>query len=134
MSLSLIKMMLRFSVGTHALSGDIKQFYNVFKLLPEYWHLQLFLWKKDMNPSNETVVAVIKTLIYGNKASAPQSEEGMRQFAEYLRTTNPKLADFLTNSRFVDDLNDSAASKEDMDSLQEDTDRELASLGVEIKG
>ena len=134
MSLNLIKMMLRFSVGTHALSGDIKQFYNVFKLLPEYWHLQLFLWKKDLNPSNETVVAVIKTLIYGNKASAPQSEEGMRQFAEYLKTTNPKLADFLTNSRFVDDLNDSVASKEDMDNLQKDADQELASLGVEIKG
>ena len=134
MSFNLIKMLLRFSVGTHALSGDIKQFYNVFKLLPEHWHLQLFLWKKDMNPSNETVVAVIKTLIYGNKASAPQSEEGMKQFAEVVRKTNPRLADFLINSRFVDDLNDSVATKEDMDELQQNTDEELATLGVHIKG
>ena len=134
MSFNLIKMLLRFSVGSHALSGDIKQFYNVFKLLPEHWHLQLFLWKEEMNPSNETVVAVIKTLIYGNKASAPQSEEGMKQFAEVVRKTNPRLADFLINSRFVDDLNDSVATKEGMDELQQDTDKELATLGVHIKG
>ena len=94
----------------------------------------MLIRKEDMDPARGTVTAVIKTLIYGNKASAPQSEEGMRQFAEILKKKNPKLASFLTNARFVDDLNDSVASQECMDTLQRDTDRELASLGVQIKG
>ena len=134
MSFNLVKMLLRFSIGTHALSGDIKQFYNVFKLLPEFWHLQLFLWKEEMNPDNETMIGVIKTLIYGNKASAPQSEEGMKQFAEIVRRTNPRLADFLLDSRYVDDCNDSFDSMEAINRIQEATDKEFASLGAEIKG
>ena len=134
MSLNLVKMLLRFVVGTHALSGDIKNFYNCFKLLPEYWHLQLFLWKSDMNPDADTVVAVVKTLIYGNKSSAPQSEEGMRQLAEHMRRTNPKLAEFLTEGRFVDDLNGSEDSKQSCDQLQRDADECLALLNVESKG
>ena len=134
MSLNLVKMLLRFLIGTHALSGDLKQFYNCFKLAPDDWHLQLFLWKDDMDPGADTVVAVISTLIYGNKASAPQTEEGMRQLSEHLRSSNPKLAEFLLECRFVDDLNTSEASKEACDALQTDADRELNSLGVESKG
>ena len=49
MSLNLIKMLLRFTIGTHALSGDIRQFYNCFKLNKDFWHLQLFLWKEEMD-------------------------------------------------------------------------------------
>ena len=135
MSLNLIKMLLKFLIGTHALSSDLRQFYNCFKLIPEHWHLQLFLWKAEMNPDAETVIAVIMTLIYGNKASAPQSEEGMRQFSEYLRKIGKvDLADFLLNDRFVDDLNTSKPSKAACDYLQEQTDLELGTLGVETKG
>ena len=82
MSLNLIKMLLKFLLGRFALSCDLKQFYNCFKLIEDQWHLQLFLWKKNMNPDEETKTAVIKTLIYGNKAAAPQSEEGIKQFAD----------------------------------------------------
>ena len=133
-SLNLIRMVLRFSVGTNALSGDIKQFYNCFKLSPSHWNLQLFLWKQSMDPEATTEVGVIKTLIYGNKSSAAQSEEGIRQLAAIVKPTNPSLADFLINSRFVDDLNDSKASKQDCDTLRRDTDAAFAALDVEIKG
>ena len=88
-----------------------------------------------MNPDAETMIAVIKTLIYGNKAAAPQTEEGIRQFAEFLRKEGKlDLADFLLNSRFVDDLNDSTATEIAREFLQEQTDAELATLGVECKG
>ena len=134
MSFNLIKMLLRFVVGRYALSGDLRQFYNCFKLIEDHWHLQLFLWKPDMNPNADSMVCVIKTLIYGNKASAPQSEEGIRQLAKHIESSNPKLADFLLECRFVDDLNTSEASKDDCDTLQKDADRELGLLGVESKG
>ena len=58
----------------------------------------------------------------------------MKQFAEIIRMTNPRLADFLLNSRYVDDWNNSLDSMEAINRLQEATDKEFASLGVEIKG
>ena len=39
MSFILIKMLLRFSIDSIGLSGDIKNFYNVFKLEEDFWHL-----------------------------------------------------------------------------------------------
>ena len=66
MSFNLIKMLLRFSIERVGLSGDIKQFYNVFKLDEDFWHLQLFLWKEDLKVDTPTLIAAIKTQIYGN--------------------------------------------------------------------
>ena len=111
-SFNLIQMLLRFSIGSFAILGDISQFYNVFKLKPEFWHLQLFLWREALNPDNPVDIVVIKTIIYGNGAAAPISEEGMAQLAEKVKPYDPELADFLTEARYVDDLNDSLESLE----------------------
>ena len=54
MSFNLTKMLLRFSIGSAGLSGDIKQFYNVFKLEEDFWHLQLFLWKEELKTDAPT--------------------------------------------------------------------------------
>ena len=134
MSLNLIKMLLKFSIGHTAISGDISQFYNVFKLQPKFWNLKLFLWQTAMDPDTPVNISVIKTLIYGNSASAPLSEEGMRQLAEIVRETDPELADFLTDSRFVDDLNDSLATLAAALQLREAVDKEFEKLGALIKG
>ena len=134
MSFNLIKMLLRFCIGSVGLSGDIKQFYNVFKLEEEFWHLQLFLWKEDLKVDTPTLIAVIKTLIYGNKSSAPLSEEGMRLLAERVRPVNPELADFIMEARFVDDLNDSFANITEADLLREAVDKAFAEFGAEAKG
>ena len=134
MSLELIKMLLRFSIGQSALSGDISQFYNVFKLRPEYWNLQLFLWRADLDPNNPVDIAVIKTLIYGNSASAPLSEEGIRQLAALVKDHDPELAEFLINSRFVDDLNESMATEDMARRLMAAANAAFAELGAAIKG
>ena len=97
--MNLLRMVLRFSIGSAALTGDLSQFYNVFKLVEEQWNLQLFLWKEDLNPANETLVGVIRTLIYGVKSVAAQSEEGMKKLAKYIEKNHPALAEFLLNSR-----------------------------------
>ena len=73
---------LKFSIGHAGISGDMSQFYILSKLKPEYWHLQLFLWKEALDPNKEVSIAVIKTLIYGNGCSVPVSEEGMAQLAD----------------------------------------------------
>ena len=43
-NLNLIRLLLRWSVGMFAMSGDIAQFYNACKLDPQQWNLQRFLW------------------------------------------------------------------------------------------
>ena len=134
MSLNLLKMVLGFIVGTVGVSGDIKQFYNVFKLNEEQWNLQLFLWRENMDISSPVKTGIITTLIYGNKCSAPQTEEGMKQLADLIKEENPNLADFLLNGRFVDDLNTSLASQEEAERITKDADKWFNSLGMEVKG
>ena len=121
-------MLIRFIIDDTAISGDISQFYNVFKLRPQYWHLQLLFWLAEMDPNSTVDIAVIKTLIYGNSASAPLSEEGMRQ------PDDPELADFLTKCRFVDDLNDSMESIQAARRLKAVVDDAFTKLGVKVKG
>ena len=133
-SFNLIQMLLRFSIGTFGISGDISQFYNVFKLKPEFWHLQLFLWREALDPEKPVDIVVIKTIIYGNGAAAPISEEGMSQLADKVKPHDPELADFLTEARYVDDLNDSLESLEAALRLQGAVDAEFEKLGAKIKG
>ena len=66
----MVRMLVKISIGHAGISGDISHFYNVFKLKPEYWHIQLFLWKEALDADKKVSIAVIKTLIYGKGASA----------------------------------------------------------------
>ena len=134
MSFNLIKMLLKFYIGHTAILGDISQFYNVFKLRPKFCHLQLFLWQAGLNPSKPVDIAFIKTLIYGNSASAPLSEEGMRQLDDLVRKEDPELADSLTNGRFGHNLNDSLENLKAALRLQAAVDRAFAKYGAKIKG
>ena len=134
MSLNLVRMVMRFTIGCVGFSGDLKQFYNVFKLTEDQWNLQLFLWRCNMDLKEEVKIAVITTLIYGNKAAAPQTEEGIKQLVAVIGDSNKKLGDVLLNDRFVDDLNSSQASFKEAMKLTQDADEWFAALGMEIKG
>ena len=68
----------------------------------------------DLNPENETLVGTITTLIYGVKSVAAQSEAGIRKLANFIQAKHPDLAEFLLQSRYVDDLGDSRSTLEEM--------------------
>ena len=72
-SLNLLRLILRWSVGPVAFSGDLAQFYNRCKLVNSQWNLQKFLWCPDLNPEGEIVEAIVKTLIYRVKSVSAQS-------------------------------------------------------------
>ena len=132
-SINLIKVLLRFVTGAHAISGDLRQFYNAFKLEKEQWNLQRILWIEDLNPNGEVLEAVIKTLIYGVKSVSAQTEFALEKLSEMVRESNPDLSMFLALSRYVDDLQDSKDSAEKCYSLASDADQLFAELGVECK-
>ena len=59
-SLKLLRLLLRFTVGQYAVSGDINQFYYSFKIITDNW-----IFRKDLNPDGELMEGVIGVLIYG---------------------------------------------------------------------
>ena len=98
-TLNLLKMIMRFQAGAAAVQGDLKQFYASIKLVTEQWNLQRVLFRKDLDPNNEVLEAIIKTLIWGVKCVSAQSEGSIIQLAEFVKQNSPKLYDFLLNLR-----------------------------------
>ena len=133
-TLNLLKMIMRFQVGAVAVQGDLKQFYASIKLVVNQWNLQRVLFRENLDPTNEVLEAVIKTLIWGVKSVSGQSEASVIQLAEFIKNNNPKLYDFLTNCRFCDDLGNSAAMINDLKKLTKDADELLAQVGLKCKG
>ena len=133
-TLNLTKMVLRFCVGPVACQGDLKQFYASIKLNKNQWNLQRVLFKPDLDPNSEALEAVIVTLIWGIKCVSAQSEAAVGKLAEAIQDKNPRLAEMLKDSRFVDDLGDSAENIELIKSLCDDADELFAQVGLSCKG
>ena len=133
-TLNLVRMVLRFCIGKYALQGDLKQFYASIKLVLEQWNLQRVLYRKNLDPKEPVQEAVIKTLIWGIKSVSAQSECAIIKLAEAVKDEFPLLADFLINSRFVDDLGHSEASKETVDKLIAEADNLFSQVGLACKG
>ena len=133
-TLNLVKMVLRFQTGRAAVQGDLRQFYASIKLIVDQWNLQRVLYKDNLDPSSQPVEAIIKTLIWGIKSVSAQSETAIIKLAEHVRDKQPLLADFLTNSRFVDDLGDSAESLTVLKQVVSEADELFQQVDLSCKG
>ena len=76
-SLNLVRLVLQFVMGKHAVTGDLSQFYNSLKLREDFFNLQPFMWRINLGYIEETLQAVIVTLMYGVKIVSAQSEEAL---------------------------------------------------------
>ena len=133
-TLNLTKMVLRFCIGPEAVQGDLRQFYASIKLIKDNWNLQRVLFKPDLDPDSPMVEAVISTLIWGVKCVSAQSEAAVDKIALSVMNTNPRLAELLRDSRFVDDIADSECKKEEIVKLIEDANQIFESVGLSCKG
>ena len=95
--------------------------------------MQRILWIDDLDPDGEVLEAVIVTLIYGVKSVSAQTEFALAELAKLVKEENPELALFLILSRYVDDLQDSKASKEECVKLASAADELFTRVGVECK-
>ena len=132
-TLNLIKMMIRFTIGAFAITGDLQQFYCCCKLFDEELNLTRFLYHPDLDPNSEPLECVILALIYGLKSASAQTEFMKCKLADEIRDTLPELALLLDESTYVDDMGESKVDKENIDSLASDADRILGDLGVTVK-
>ena len=133
-TLNLIKMLLRWEIGPEALCGDLKAFYPSIALDESQWNLQRVLWKENMDIDAETQELIIITLIFGIRAVSALSEQAIIKLAQFIRLNQPRLAELMEDSRFVDDLADSLENKEVTKALADDADKLFQSVGLECKG
>ena len=64
-TLNLLQMVIRFMTGAFALTGDLKQFYCSFRLLPEDFNLVWFFYSPDLDSESEPQDAVFRAMIFG---------------------------------------------------------------------
>ena len=62
-SLNLVRLILKFVMGKHAVIVDLSQFYNSLKLREDFFNLQRFLWRMNIGDMEETLQAVIVTFM-----------------------------------------------------------------------
>ena len=58
-TLNLVRLALGFSIGLFAVTGDLSQFYYSFKLKPEQWNLQRFLWRDNLDSDSPVMEGII---------------------------------------------------------------------------
>ena len=90
-TLNLVRLALGFSIGLCAVTGDLSQFYYSFKLKPEQWNLQRFLWRNNLDPENPVMEGVIGALIYGVTCVSAQTETSMEDIADAIQDEFPFL-------------------------------------------
>ena len=73
----MVRLVLKLVLGRHAVTDDLSQFYNCLKLREDYFNLHRFLWRMNLGDMDETLQAVIVTLMYGAKSVSDHSEEAM---------------------------------------------------------
>ena len=132
-TLNLVKVLLRFTVGRFAMTGDLQMFYNSCKLDPDMWNLQRFLWLENLDPQGKVLEAVFTTLIYGVKCVSAQSEFALAELSDHIKDEFPELASFLVHSRYVDDVQDSKSKQEDCFKLAENADEAFSRIGLVCK-
>ena len=133
-TLNLLNMLLRFTVGSVACCGDLKQFYTSIQLDKSQWNLQRVLWLENMNIDSEPVELVIVSLIFGVRSVSALSERAVLDLAKFVKSSDPRLSEMLTKSRFVDDLADSDVDSSTIDALIRNADKLFTSAGLECKG
>ena len=133
-SLDLLKVTLRFMIGSSALVADLTKMYNQFHLIPENWNLQRILFKENLDPNSPIQEGVVCTLIYGVKSTSCQSETGLDSIADHIKDECPEVYKLLKDGRYVDNLLESKNSLHEVKTLGLDTTEVLDRLSLKTKG
>ena len=99
----LVQVFIRWAIQRIGFHTDIRKMYNAIKLDSNYWCYQLYLWQKNLDPSQEPEIKVIKTIIYGLTPSGNQAERAIREAANMQKAAYPRQAEIVNDDFYVDD-------------------------------
>ena len=131
---NLVEILIRWTSHEWAYHTDVRKMYNAVHLTKAHWCYQLYYWQEDLDPNKEPKIKVIKTLIYGSRASGQLAERALRLTAEKNIEKYPVAHDIIKNDMYMDDTASGNASEMaglcDTDQLT----RSLASGNFSLKG
>ena len=130
----LVEVIIRWFIRRCAFHTDVSKMYNSLKLLPCHWMYQMYLWHPNLDPDEEPVAKVIKTLIYGVKSSGNQAEHGLRETARSQQEQYPRVSEIVQNDAYVDDIPSGEATEADAHKSADELEIVLASGGYNLKG
>ena len=111
----ILDILILFRTKLCGMTTDIKMAYNGLRLEPEYYKFQTYLWKRDLDLSNPTILMVIVTIIYGIKPSGQQTIAALRMLADLILEHHPQHAEgalAVKQKVYMDDVATSTDSQE----------------------
>ena len=132
-TLNLLRLALRFTIGQHAMTGDLSQFYYSFELVSEHWNLQRFLWRPNLDPEAKVMEGIIGALIYGVKCVSGQTEYAMGEIANMVENKFPAVAHLIRWCRYVDGLAESKRRLDELQQIAREADEVFGSIGLTCK-
>ena len=130
----LVQVFIRWGIRRIGFHTDIRKMYNAIKLDSNYWCYQLYLWQKDLNPTEEPEIKVIKTIIYGLTPSGNQAERAVREAANMQKDAYPRQAEIVNDDFYVDDCVSGEDTYEVAKKVTDDLGHVLGRLGFWLKG
>ena len=132
----IFQLLVKFASDRYAFTADVSMAYNSVKLAPEHYKFQQYLWHPTLDPDEETVLMVIKTLIYGVKSSGNLTQAGFEKAACLALQTRPDLAagaHVILENTYVDDTVAAAPTKKTCRETAAAMQEVLAAANVVIK-
>ena len=120
----------------HGFVCDISMAYNSVRLDPNYYAFQKYLWKEECDSSNELMVFVIVTLIYGVICSGGMTTAGICKTADHTIENYPEHAQgaaVLKTAIYVDDVAQPTDTEEESRRLAESVMFTLAQASMKVK-
>ena len=106
------EILIRWSTHKIAFHTDVKKMYNTVKLDEKDWCFQRYIWQQDLDQGKIPEEKIIKTLIYGVKASGNQAEYGLRETAKLSQVDYPEVNEIVCKDVYVDDCMSGEQSKD----------------------
>ena len=130
----MVQIVIRWFVKRFGFHTDIRKMYNTVKLDESHWRYQLYLWHDQLSTSEKPRVKVIKTLIYGMRASGNQAENALRKVAALESGRYPEASKVINKDTYVDDCISGTDTKIERERVVHDMKLVLSRGGFSLKG
>ena len=80
--ISLLEIMLRWSIQIYGYHTDVRKMYNSVRMNKDFWRFQLYWWSDTLTVGEEPRLKFIKSVIYGVKCSGNVAERALRLAVE----------------------------------------------------
>ena len=129
---NLLGILIRYRENHVVIVGDIKKMYNSVLLEPLEQHTHRFLWR-NLEARRPDVWCITRVNM-GDKPAGAIAVEAKDMTAERFRDIDPKAADSIVGSSYVDDIVDSVPTVEEASSQTSGMDAILEKGGFKVKG